>query len=65
MSNSELQQEIESQRNYTSSMNEARYNELMKIAQFGGAEGDNAMEQIDEYLAMEAQQSAFDCRNEA
>ena len=44
-------------------MTEAIYDKLMKIAQFGGAEGDNAMEEIDEYLAMEAQQSAFDSWN--
>ena len=56
---------IESQRNQTSSMTEEKYEALCKLAQFGDAEGENAMEQLEEFHAMQAQQSAFDCRNEA
>ena len=59
MTPQELQQEIESQRNNTFSMSEEKYETLTKLAQFGDAEGINAAEQLDEYHAMEAQQSAF------
>jgi hypothetical protein len=64
MTTKELQQEIESQTSQTFSMTESKYNELMRLAQFGDAEGENAMEQLDEYHAMESQQSAFYCRQE-
>jgi hypothetical protein len=51
---------IESQRNQTSSMTEEKYEALCKLAQFGDAEGENAMEQLEEFHAMQAQQSAME-----
>lgn len=45
-------------------MTEEKYKALCKLAQFGDAEGENAMEQLEQFHYEEAQQTACEVRQQ-
>jgi hypothetical protein len=45
-------------------MTEEKYEALCKLAQFGDAEGENAMEQLEQFHYEQTQQSAYEVRQQ-